>query len=95
MKADLEGLRDDVADILRRHDVRRAAFFGSVATGEAGHESDVDILVQFKGDKSLLDLVALKMELEQTLRRKVDVLTYDSLAPLIREQVLRQQVAII
>jgi len=95
MKADLRELKDDVAHILRQHDVGRAAFFGSVATGEAGQDSDVDILVQFNGEKSLLDLVELKTELEAALQRKVDVLTYDSLAPLIRERVLQQQVAII
>jgi len=95
MKADLRELKDDVAHILRQHDVRRAAFFGSVATGEAGQDSDVDILVQFNGEKSLLDLVELKTELEASLQRKVDVITYDSLAPLIRERVLQQQVAII
>ena len=95
MQADLKELKDDIAHILKRHDVYRAAFFGSFATGEATQQSDVDILVDFKGEKSLLDLVALKMEIEKALQRKVDVLTYDSLAPLIREQVLKEQVAII
>jgi len=95
MKPDLQELRDGVSHILREHDVRRAAFFGSVATGEAGQDSDVDVLVEFSGEKSLLDLVDLKMELERALQRKVDVLTYESLAPLIRERVLDQQVTII
>lgn len=95
MKPDLQELRDGVSQILREHDVRRAAFFGSVATGEAGQDSDVDVLVEFSGEKSLLDLVDLKMELERALQRKVDVLTYESLAPLIRERVLDQQVTII
>lgn len=75
--------------------MRRAAFFGSVATGDARQDSDVDILVQFKGKKSLLDLVQLKLELERSLRRQVDVLTYDSLSPHIRDRVLKEQVMII
>ena len=90
MQTDLKELKDDIAHILKRHDVHRAAFFGSFATGEAKQQSDVDILVDFKGEKSLLDLVALKIEIEKALQRKVDVLTYDSLAPLIREQVLNE-----
>jgi len=95
VQTDLKRLKDEIAHILKRQDVQRAAFFGSSATGEAKQQSDVDILVDFKGEKSLLDLVALKIEIEKALQRKVDVLTYDSLAPLIREQVLKEQVAII
>lgn len=95
MQRDLEELKDEIAHILTRHDVHRAALFGSFATGEANQDSDVDILVDFRGEKSLLDLVALKLEMEEALQRKVDVLTYDSLAPLVRDRVLGEQVRII
>ena len=95
MQADLKKLKYEIAHILRRHDVQRAAFFGSLATGEAKEHSDVDILIEFTGTKSLLDLVALKIEIEEALQRKVDVLTYNSLAPVIRERVLKEQVTII
>jgi len=95
VQRDLEELKDEIAHILTRHDVYRAALFGSFATGEANQDSDVDILVDFRGEKSLLDLVALKLEMEEALQRKVDVLTYDSLAPLVRDRVLGEQVTII
>jgi len=95
MRTDLEELKDEIAHILARHDIYRASLFGSYATGEANPDSDIDILVDFRGEKSLLDLVALKLEMEEALQRKVDVLTYDSLAPLVRDRVLREQVTII
>lgn len=95
MQTGLEELKGEIADILARHDIHRASLFGSYATGEANPDSDIDILVDFKGEKSLLDLVALKLEMEEALQRKVDVLTYDSLAPLVRDRVLREQVIII
>jgi len=95
MRVDLEKLKSEVANILRRHDVCRAAFFGSFATGEEREDSDLDILIEFKGKKSLLNLVALKLELEEALGRKVDVLTYDSLHLLIRENVLKEQVVVL
>lgn len=95
MRTDLKELRDEAAGILRRHDVCRASFFGSVATGRARDDSDLDILVEFTGRKTLLDLVALKLDMEEALQRKVDVVTYDSVAPLIREQVFKEQVTII
>ena len=53
-----------------------AAVFGILAKGEESRESDVDILVEFETRKSLLDLAGLKIELEENLGRKVDVLTY-------------------
>lgn len=58
-------------------------------------QSDVDLLVEFEGRKSLLDLSGLKIELEDALGRKVDVVTYRSLHPLLRERILAEQVPIL
>lgn len=55
--------------------VKRAAIFGSFARGDATEESDIDLLIEFKGkEKSLLDLAALKIKLEESLGRNVDLL---------------------
>ncbi len=77
--------------ILKRQGITKAAFFGSVARGEATKKSDVDVLVRFKGQKSLLDLVGLQFELEEKLGRKVDLLTYNSIHPLLRDIILKEQ----
>jgi uncharacterized protein len=58
-------------------------------------QSDVDLLVEFEGRKSLLDLSGFKIELEDALCRKVDVVTYRSLHPLLRERILAEQVPIL
>ena len=51
-----------------------------------------DPLIEYKNDdKSLLDLVGLEMELKKKLRKKVDLLTYDSIHPLLRESILEDQ----
>jgi predicted nucleotidyltransferase len=88
---ELERLREKVAPILRRLGVRRASVFGSLARGEGDEESDVDLLVELEPGRSLLDLAELKVELEEVLGRRVDVITYDSLHPLFRDRVLREQ----
>jgi len=88
-------IKDKILNALRRNDVKRASLFGSVVRGELTDESDIDILVEFRGRKSLLDLVGLKLELEELLDRKVDVLTYNSLHPLLRDRILREQEVIL
>jgi predicted nucleotidyltransferase len=83
----MQPVREKIIDILRRNDVRRASFFGSIVRGEMTDQSDVDLLIEFEGRKSLLDLSGLKIELEDALGRKVDVVTYRSLHPLLRERI--------
>jgi hypothetical protein len=94
-KSQIANLRRRVLPILKQHDVKRAALFGSFARGEGMRHSDLDLLVEFKGNKSLLDLVALKQALEAKTRKKVDVLTYRALHPLIRDRILSEQVSIL
>ena len=48
--------------MLKRHDVARAAIFSSFVKGEMRKDSDMDLLVEFVGRKSLLGLAGLKME---------------------------------
>lgn len=82
---------DKIITILKANDVKKAAIFGSFARGEATKSSDVDILIEFKGKKSLFDLAGLKIELEEAIGRKVDVVTYKSLHPLLKEKILSEQ----
>ncbi|MDL1969278.1 MAG: nucleotidyltransferase family protein [Deltaproteobacteria bacterium] len=88
-------IREKILNALKQNDVKRASLFGSVVRGELTDESDIDILVEFKGRKSLLDLVGLKLELEEMLKRKVDILTYNSLHPLLKDRILREQEVIL
>lgn len=89
---------DEIALHLRstfeRHSVIRAALFGSYARREEKEDSDIDIVVELPSDKSLLDLISLKLDLEEALGREVDVLTYRSLHRGIREKILQEQVVI-
>jgi len=66
--------------------------FGSVSRGEAGSQSDVDILVDLEPGRSLLDLGGLLMDLEDLLGRKVDVVTEQGLHWYIRDKVLKEAV---
>ena len=91
----LEEIKSRIIPVLKRHDVKKASIFGSYARGEEKENSDIDILVEFNGEKSLLDLSGLKIELEETLNRKVDILTYNSLHPLLKKRILEEQKVIL
>ena len=82
-------LKASLKPILLKNGVASAYLFGSYARGEAKKTSDVDIAISFgsKEQKSLLDLVSLKNELQKKLKKKVDVGTVKSLHPLIKKQV--------
>lgn len=95
MKQSIEEIKKVALPILREANVERSALFGSVARGEAGAESDIDILVDLPDDKSLFDLVELKEKLEQALGNNVDIVTYRSISPLIKERILSEQVPIL
>lgn len=76
--------------------VKRAALFGSYARGDATKDSDIDLLIEFRGkNKSLLDLAELKINLEDNLGKHVDLITYNSIHPLLRDRILSEQVIIL
>jgi predicted nucleotidyltransferase len=89
-------IKKKVLPVLKRHSVKRAGIFGSFAREDAKAKSDVDILIEYQHkNKSLFDLVDLKYDLEKTLNRKVDVVTYNSIYWKIRNHVLAEQVVIL
>jgi len=80
---------------LKRHEVAKAGIFGSFARGPVRSSSDLDLLVEFQGRKSLLDLVGLKLDLEDLLGRPVDVVTYRSVHKRLRKIILNQHIRIL
>lgn len=90
----LEGCRDKIAALAKEHGVIRIRAFGSFVRDEARPESDLDILIQLQSDRSLLDLIGFKQDLETLLRRKVDVVSEGGLSPYLRDRILKEAVSI-
>jgi hypothetical protein len=88
-------IKNSIVKVLEKHNVKRASLFGSFARGEQSLGSDIDLLVELGSHCSLLDLVGLKLELQEALNVKVDVLTYNSIHPLLRESILNEQIVIL
>ncbi len=91
----VEEIRHRVIPVLERHDIKKAALFGSFVRDEASIGSDVDILVEIDSDIGLLDFVGIKLELEEALGRKVDLVEYDTIKPIIKKRILSEQIAIL
>jgi predicted nucleotidyltransferase len=94
-RKDLEKIKTKVLPILRKADVTRAALFGSYVRGDNTPNSDIDILVELPRGKSLFDLVGLQIDLEKNLDKKVDVVSYRSICPHLKESIFSNQYTIL
>lgn len=95
MEHAIEDIKREVVSILKEAGVTRSAVFGSFARKEVTPESDLDLLVEFPRGKSILDLVRLKNKLEKKLKRKVDLLTYHSVSPLLKDIITKEQIPVL
>lgn len=79
------------ADALRAMGATALYLFGSTVRDEASETSDIDLFIDYDRASrfSLIDLVGIKLYLEDELRRPVDVMTRDSLHPLLSERIQR------
>ncbi len=92
MQPFISARREEIAELCRRHHVRRLSVFGSAARDEFDPDaSDVDIIVEFEDfpiEEYTDNKWALRKELAAKFDRKVDLLTWKSLTnPVIRREV--------
>ncbi|MFQ5910849.1 MAG: nucleotidyltransferase family protein [Thermoplasmata archaeon] len=91
----IEEVKEKILPILQRHGVKKVGLFGSFVRDEMREDSDIDILVEIDDDISLLDFVGLKLEIEDALGMKVDLVEYSTIKPLLRERIMSEQVPIL
>jgi len=85
--------RNAILEIAARHHASNLRVFGSVARGEDGDGSDIDLLADFDGTNPL-DQIAMAREIEVLLGVSVDLGSADALRPRLREDVLREAVSL-
>ena len=83
----VEEIRQKTRPILEQHGVAYAGVFGSVARGEDGPQSDVDILVRLGRPMGMVEYMGLIQDLEEILQKKVDLVTDQSLNKRVRPYV--------
>ncbi|MBU0907097.1 MAG: nucleotidyltransferase family protein [Nanoarchaeota archaeon] len=91
---DIEKVKPIIVSTLKKHGVKKAGIFGSYARGEQNKKSDIDILIE--PPKNIgLGFVSINLELEDKLKRKVDLLTYRSINALLKKRILKEEVRIL
>ena len=82
------------ADALRARGIVHAAVFGSIARGDAGPDSDIDILVDLEPGKpsGMFEYVRLQHDVAHLFGHKVDLVERQALKPLVREEALKDAV---
>jgi predicted nucleotidyltransferase len=88
----LRAKRNEILRIAERHGAGDVRVFGSVVRGDAGPQSDIDLLVQAKARTSPWFPAGLILDLEELLGRKVDVVTEGALHPYLRDRILAEAV---
>lgn len=84
--------REKILTVAARHGVTSVRVFGSFARGEAREDSDLDLLIERGPERTPFFPGGLIADLQELLRRRVDVATENALPVRIREQVLREAV---
>ncbi len=94
MLDEIRAKRDEIYAIARRHKAEKLWVFGSCARREERPDSDVDLLVKFGDDASLLDIVHIRDDARDLLSRNVDVVSDRGLSPYIGKYIKMEAVPI-
>lgn len=89
---DLRARREEILAIAERHQAYNVRVFGSVARGEAGPGSDVDLLVTYRQNASLFDVAGLWLDLKEFLNCDVDVVDDAAIKARLRDSILQTAV---
>ena len=90
----LRNMLPKIIRVLRKYNVKRAGVFGSYAREQNKKNSDIDIIIEPPKNMGI-EFVKLNYELEESLKRKVDLITYRGVNPRIKKYILNDEVKII
>lgn len=90
----IEELKPKIIKVLRKNKIKKAGIFGSYVRGEQKKDSDIDILIE-PTKRMGLGFIGVKLELEDKLGKKIDLISYKGIHPLIKQKVLDEEIRII
>jgi len=90
----MNNLTDRIIPVLQQYGVKKASLFGSYARGTQDDNSDVDILIEPPKGMGMT-VVKLKRDLENTLNKKVDLVSYNGISRYLKKYILSDQIQIL
>jgi predicted nucleotidyltransferase len=81
---------DKILEYMKAHGANRIGVFGSYARGEARADSDLDLLVWFSNQQSLLGLIRMERELSELVGVKIDLLTEQAISPYLIDRIKKE-----
>ena len=84
--------RDEILRVASQHGAQNVRVFGSIARGTAAASSDLDLLVDFSAERSLLDQIALQQELEILLDCHVDIVEPRGVSPYLAQTIIAEAI---
>ncbi len=86
---DIKSIKEAIHPILEKYGINRAEITGSYARGDFTESSDIDLLVEVPNDMSLLTFSGIKIELEEKLGKKVDLLERSAIKSSLKKHLLK------
>jgi len=90
--SEIKSNRNKIIDIATSRGATKICIFGSVAKRKDNVNSDIDFLVELENDRSLLDLVGIKQDLEELLEVEVDVVTKGGIHSKLYDKILEEAI---
>lgn len=90
----LKKIKDQIIKILKNNKIKKAGIFGSYAKGKNKKSSDIDIIIEPEKNTGF-GFFKIQAQLEEKLGKKIDLITYNSIHPLLKERILNEEVRII
>ena len=78
-----------ISDLAKKHQISYLALFGSYARGDQTSDSDIDLLVQYHQRVGIFDHVASQLAVEKLLQKSVDLVSINSLDPMLRPNIMK------
>ena len=94
MKKDVSQIIKMIKPVLTRYGIHSASIVGSMAYGNNTDESDIDLVVEIDHPMSLLTFSALKIELEELLQKRVDLLERSAIKHRLRQSILAKEIIV-
>ena len=92
---ELSHFKKQITDILRNYPISKAALFGSFSKGEENKNSDIDILIEYRGPITLFQILKLEKDIEHATKRKIDIVEYSAIKASIRKNVLKEAIPLL